>query len=186
MKVTRVKNNSLDSKNSVFIAFYTDSYHHYQTHDECKNWGDSAWFAKIGLLAMLLRWDASFGFVGGKVDDGESLSEAAIRECKEEIGVHVTMEQLDIFCSHNMIDGDFEQNTHLFLCKVTPKEIYEIQKKSLTSEHCRIESSGFNVVHMVEDSYKNLPKQVWAGTAQQEIELLLNSDLIAKPILEKN
>jgi 8-oxo-dGTP pyrophosphatase MutT (NUDIX family) len=181
MKTTPIKTGTLGTKNSVFVAFYTKAYHHYQTNEECRNWGESAWNSKIALLGFAMRWDASFGFVGGKVDEGETLVQAAVRETMEEVGTTITEEQLTLMCSHEMEDGDFHQNTHLYLCEVTPDEIYNIRTNSATSEHGRVEAAAFNVVHMVDDAYKNLRQLPWAGTAREELELLLNSGLIDAP-----
>lgn len=178
----KVVNGTKGINNSAFVAFYTDPYHHYQSHEICKEWGEKAWFSKISLLGIIKRADVSFGFVGGKVDEGETLVQAAIRECKEEVNADITENQLELFCSHKGVS----QNTHLFLCKVTPEEIYDIQKKSCTAEHGRIESSGFNVVHMINDSFENLKKLPWAGTGLQEIKLLLESEYIKRPELVRN
>lgn len=182
MTFKQIDTGAVADKNSVFIAFYTDPYHHYQTNEDCKSWGEHAWFSKVSLLGIIMRWDASYGFVGGQVDEGENLLEAAIRECKEEVGLSVKAEQLTLFCSHEMP----EQHTHLFICKVTPEEIYNIQKESVGSYHGRVESSGFNVVHMVENSFENLLNSVWAGTSKEEFELLVKSNIIQKPSFEKN
>ena len=181
MKTLRIENGTMGTKNSVFVAFYTKAYHHYQTNEECRNWGKQAWNTKVALLGTIMRWDGSFGFVGGKVDQGENLIQAAIRETKEEVGTEINADQLTLMCSHEMIEGDFKQNTHVYLCEVTPAAIYDIQKNSQTSEHGAIESSGFNVVHMVNDAFTNLPKLIWAGTGKEELIILLGSGLIESP-----
>jgi 8-oxo-dGTP pyrophosphatase MutT (NUDIX family) len=56
-------------------------------------------FKRDGKIAFVLRsnteWmDGHYGFVGGKVEEGESFIECAIREAKEEAGVVVRAEQL--------------------------------------------------------------------------------------------
>ena len=186
MKTLRIENGTIGNKNSVFVAFYTDTYHHYQTNEECRNWGEKCWNSKISLLGLIMRWDGSFGFTGGKVDDGENLIDAAIRETLEEVGTSINADQLTLMCSHEMIDGSFEQNTHIFLCKVSPDEIYEIQKNSQTSDHGKIESSGFNVVHMVDDAFTNLPNLVWAGTGKEELNIMIDSGFIKRPVYENN
>lgn len=182
MTVTRVEDGLMAKENSAFIAFYTKPYHHYQTNEECRNWGEKAWFAKIPLLGVMHRWDGSLGFVGGKVDKNETLLESAIRECKEEINGEIKESQLKLLCSHEMKG----QNTHLFICEVTPDDIYELQKKSVTSEHCKIESAGYSVIHLVAGAKDNLLKSPWAGTGKEELEILLNSDFFEQYSHEVN
>lgn len=180
MNTVKIENGLLAEKNSVFVAFYTKPCYQYQTHEECRNWGEKTWNTKIALLGTMMRWDGSFGFVGGKVDEGESLIQAAMRETEEEAGTQISEEQLTLLCSHTMEDGDFKQNTHVFLCELTPDEIYQVQKNAQSSEHSKIENAGFNVVHMTDDAFENLPKLPWAGTAKEELLLMLNSGLIPK------
>jgi 8-oxo-dGTP pyrophosphatase MutT (NUDIX family) len=184
MIFNRVKNGELHSeKNAVFIVFYTDPYHHYQTAEHCKKWGEDAWYAKVSLMGVMQRYDFSTGFIGGSVDDGETLIEAALRECEEEVGYIANPNLLTPICSHYMKDDNVEQITHLYGCKVTPEEIYKIQTDSTSSKasDARVENSAYAVVHMVNDSFDNLRKSVWAGTGLQELDILLESGLIPRP-----
>ncbi|HMH30971.1 MAG TPA: NUDIX domain-containing protein [Methylomirabilota bacterium] len=70
-------------------------------------------FRKDGKIAFLLRqnttWmDGHYGLPGGKVEPGESFTQAAIREAKEEVGVELGPENLDqVFIGHALgADGD--------------------------------------------------------------------------------
>ena len=177
MTIQRIDNETIHpEKNSVFIAFYTEPYHHYQTNEECKTWSENAWDAKISLLGIMKRWDFSNGFVCGKVDNGETLIQAAIRECKEEIDGDIKPEQLTLISTHYCkIYNKLPQHTHFYLCKVTPDEIYDLQQKSVNSIHCKVENSGFAVVHMVEDSFTNLFNSPWAASGKEELEIFLKS-----------
>ena len=57
----------------------------------------------------------------------------------------------------------------------------DMLKAALTSLHGTVESAGFNVVHMVDDAFVNLPQLVWAGTSKEELAQLLGSGLIESP-----
>ena len=61
--------------------------------------------------ARALLWE----FVGGKVENGESLEDALIRECKEEIGVEVKVGDLYADVYHTYPDIDI----HLFFFNCT-------------------------------------------------------------------
>lgn len=186
MLTKRIENGQIAEKNSVFIAFYAKPSFLYQTNPDCRSWGDEAWFSKIALLGVMVRWNGSMGFVGGQVDAGETLLQAAIREAEEEINHKPNPEQLTLVCSHSMEDGSFKQNTHLYVCEVSVDEIYELRKKSTESYHGRVESAGYVVVHMVKDAKDHLMNNSWAGTAKQELEILLNSGLIPEAVVEIN
>lgn len=186
MIANRVENGQLGEKNSVFIAFYAEPSHLYQTNPDCRAWGAKAWFAKVSLLGVMIRWNGGMGFVGGQVDAGETLIEAALRECSEEIDHTPDIEQLTLVCSHSMEKGDFKQNTHLYVCKVSVDELYGLRQKSVQSYHGRVESAGYVVVHMSPDAPETLLNGVWAGTGKQELEILLNSGLIKKATFEVN
>lgn len=186
MLVKRLPNGQMGKKNSVFVAFYTDPVHLYQSNEDCRDWGHKAWFAKISLLGYVIRWNGVSGFVGGQVDGEETLLEAAKRECEEEVGYKVDESQLTLFCSHRMIDGTFEQNTHVFACKVSVEEMYKIRSLASDSRHGRVEGAGFVVVHMGPDAPEKLLSNTWAGTAIVELKLLLESGLIPKAVVEVN
>lgn len=186
MIINRVENGLIAEQNSVFIAYFTKPSHIYQKNPDCRSWGDDAWFAKVALLGVMVRWDGSFGFVGGKVDAGESLIEAAKRESMEEINHRPKDEDLKLVCSHSMVHGKFEQNTHLYACEVTPEKLYEIRRQSGESVHGQVESAGFVAVHMVKNSPNNLKANTWAGTALAELNILLESGILEAAVREDN
>jgi 8-oxo-dGTP pyrophosphatase MutT (NUDIX family) len=186
MIINRVENGLIAEQNSVFIAYFTKPSHIYQKNPDCRSWGDDAWFAKVALLGVMVRWDGSFGFVGGKVDPGETLLEAAKRESWEEINHRPKDEELKLVCSHSMVHGKFEQNTHLYACEVTPEKLYEIRRQSGESVHGQVESAGFVAVHMVKNAPNNLKANTWAGTALAELNILLESGIVEAAVREDN
>ncbi len=70
-----------------------------------------------------LLWE----FVGGKVEPGESKREALVRECREELGITVTVDSLYMEVTHSYPD----LTVHLFLFNAS---ITEGTPKLL--EHC--------------------------------------------------
>lgn len=175
MQITKIKNGELGINNSVFIAFYTDPSLIYQRHQDCKNWPNNAWDTKIALLGVMIRYNSVFGFVGGHVDTNESLVDAALRECMEEVNYKVDTGDLDLICSHNVFSDKKEQNTHLFKCKVDVDTMYKIRKLSCDAEHGEIECAAFSVIHLTSDAqYALLNTHPWAGSARNELAFLLS------------
>ena len=102
-----------------------------------------------------------------------------------------SQEQLTLVCSHEMKNEDtgWVQNTHFYVCEVTPEEIYNLQTRSMNKElapDARTENAGYTVVHMVEEAFTNLLNAQWAGTAKEELRILFESGLIARPVFEDN
>ena len=176
MLIKRVENGLMAEKNSAFVAFYTEPV---KIYDEEDSLPESLWNMEIQLLGAILRWDGSLGLVGGEVEPGESLVDAAIRESYEEIGYEPTEDMLKLICSHNMVSVNRKQNTHLFACKVSRLQLYEIRVRSCNSRHSQVESAGFNILHMNPQTLENLPGMLWAGTALNEVKILLEQGIIA-------
>lgn len=175
------------NRNAVFVAFYSEPFHLYQTNPDCKSWGEKAWYAKVALLGVMMRWDGSLGFVGGSVDQGESLTDAVLREVKEETNYDITADVLVPVCSHLMSQGEKgEKHTHLFAVRLTPEQMYEMRNAQSQAWHGRVESAGMNIVHMVPEAPRNLLNNTWAGTAKLELEILLSSGLLPNATFEKN
>ena len=61
-------------------------------------------------ILMVHRWDGRIGFPGGKVDEGETLVEAAKRELFEEVGLKENIKD-EVFCSFEL--GSI--NVHVFV-----------------------------------------------------------------------
>ncbi len=85
----------------------------------------------------MFRDDGSFGFPGGLVDPGESLSEAVNRECVEEIGLkakHFVCESDLLFSTlcvskESRWPGGIE--LHMFAKEVNEEEFKQIEKDVL-------------------------------------------------------
>lgn len=176
MLIKRVSDGLMAENNSAFVAFYTDPV---KIYDGADNLPESVWSLKVPLMGAVLRWDGSLGLVGGEVEPSETLVNAAIRECYEEVGYEPDADSLTLVCSHSMAGNGRKQNTHVFACKVSKIQIYEIRMRSCSSRHGQTESAGFNVLHMNAQTLESLSSMHWAGTALSEIKILLEQGIIA-------
>ncbi|MBQ3004605.1 MAG: (deoxy)nucleoside triphosphate pyrophosphohydrolase [Clostridia bacterium] len=70
-------------------------------------------------------------FVGGKVEDGETLEEGLIRECMEEIGVKITVG--DIFMEVDHTYPDIDIHLTLFNAEIAEGDIKMIEHNDIRS-----------------------------------------------------
>ena len=69
------------------------------------------------LLLLWKRKHQHYEFPGGKVEEGESLEETAIRECKEELGVDVTIVKYIEYENFNIEGHSFQSHKYLGIIK---------------------------------------------------------------------
>ncbi|GAA4281755.1 NUDIX domain-containing protein [Gaetbulibacter aestuarii] len=115
--------------NTVHIWFYTDS----------KAILLSQRSAKKTICPLL--WDVS---VAGHIDAGESITSAALRETEEEIGLHISKEDLHkigIFPCFQSYDSGLKDNEfhHSFLCKLKV-DIDQLQRQEEEVEALKLVS----------------------------------------------
>lgn len=117
--------NPNNKRQAVFVAFTC----HYPIWSNKSSASVDIRYANIPMAAMMLRADSSFGFPGGKVEEGETLVEALIREVWEEVEIHIPglgKEYVDALhagpiCSHE-IDSIV---THLWHIEL-PHNLYRV------------------------------------------------------------
>lgn len=75
------------------------------------------------LVLMTMRKDGHWGFPGGKVEEGESIFEAANRECLEEIDAGVQFNEV-VYGGNHLIREDF--TSHFFTCELSYRQLVEL------------------------------------------------------------
>lgn len=172
--IKKIETGALGAKNAAFVAFVSDPGYLYRADPACAT-NELLWNAQVATLGYIVRWNGELGFVGGQVDPGESLQQAALREAKEEIGASLDPAKLELFCSHSMTGKGEPQHTHLFLYRVSMDEMYQLRQQALAAPHSRTELAGFVIAHLVKETPDLLLLQKWAGTAREELQSLIRS-----------
>lgn len=87
------------------------------------------------LLLKATYADLAWGLPGGGLDVGETMHEALLRECREELGCDITIEYLSGVYYHSMV------NSHVFIFRCQIKADQFIQ---LSEEHSEYEWFDFD------------------------------------------
>ncbi len=95
------------------------------------------------LLLKQTYADKRWGLPGGGVEPGETIHEAIVRECKEELGVNVLVDSLTGFYYHK----SFNSQVGIFRCSIPEKE--EIVLSTEHSEYRWFEISELGDVQKV-------------------------------------
>lgn len=134
----------------------------------------------IPKVLSLNRHDGFVGFIGGKVDPGETLIEGLIREVEEETGLILSptlpIEPLATY-------SDKEANIHSFSLEVTVNELLDMATIISKSENFGIEITGFALNHIEEyissGGLEQVLNQNWKATGRFElIELIKQKELL--------
>jgi 8-oxo-dGTP pyrophosphatase MutT (NUDIX family) len=127
----------------------------------------------IPTALMMNRADGLVGFIGGGVEERETLEEAAVREVREEIG-HAVTSSLEPLVAHEL--DVF--TTHAFTSQVPYAQLRDMQKQAEKAEHFGSETTGVFLPHLInydlvsprkKGGVKNLLTGSLAPTVREEL-----------------
>lgn len=130
---------------------------------------------QTAFVLMQLRWNGQFGFAGGKVDPGEDLKQALIRELIEEINFETTEDKLLPLATFS----DNKSDIHSFSIEVTYEELLKIKDDSALSKHNIAENLGSvfaPIINSQYHEYNNFLQNNFCATAKSELETLVNEN----------
>lgn len=174
LKPIELGSNPENQKQAVFVALTTES----QVWKNYEGISDEAKQTVVPLVLMLQRWDGKQGFIGGEVEEGESLKDAVERECLEEIGLMLNDSELKsakLISSHQTE----KQVTHLMTISISPELMQEAVKGFSKAEHFMSETAGVMSIHFINYPHKkafdNFIKNNFASTVKEEIADLISA-----------
>jgi 8-oxo-dGTP diphosphatase len=123
---------------------------------------------KIALIQRVKESGTYYVFPGGGVEEGETISQALIREMKEELGIDVSVGD---FFSKNEYDGDNERIVHdFYVCRQTGGEFGTGDGPEYQPENA----------HLMEGTHD----PIWVPLSTLD-ELVLYPEVIKKMVIEK-
>lgn len=162
--------NPRNKPSAAFIAVYTEAPVYEDYHEVPEDVRQTI----IPLVMFLHRWDGKIGFMGGMVEEGESLAEAAAREAKEEAWFDVNIDDMQLVCSHETP----RLVTNLFAVSVDLETFRDILYHQQQAQHFLAESCLFaayfrNYPTKKKMAFDNFMEHNFAPTVKEEIACLV-------------
>lgn len=184
MTTTSRSGDIVNKKESSFIIVFLR---------EHKPWGDNEKYpqeirdTKTPVILLLERWDGRQGFIGGEVDNGESIFEAAIREAEEETTWKPNENKVKPLISHS-----FAITTHSHSYEVeTLEELETIRKNIENSKHWMDEITGSSLSYIGDLGRSKgltqvLKKNMATSCVEELVHLIIKENLVDLETLKKS
>lgn len=129
-------------------------------------------FDEQGILKVgfIMRNDGSLAFVGGGVESGESLLDAAVRESKEELNLTLTKDRLVSVCSHQVRS---DLTVHAFSYEIKSYTFAASVFGNMVDATHASEIAGFMWVDVI--NAPNFARNSFPMSVKLELEAFLNS-----------
>lgn len=167
------KRSTKGNKDCVFLVAYAKDCKPYIKYKEVEDQQQT-----MPMVFMQLRWSGDFGMPGGKVDAGESLLQALIRETKEEIGYDIKDSPKPMA---TFVGSESGYHIHSYSLEVPFDKLVKMRNESVNAEHSLAECSGYNLIHLTHyengqglDTFRD---NKFCATALLELEILLKEVL---------
>lgn len=174
-----------DKRQAAFVIFYALNGQPWMNYPQD---GSGRQELTIPTCLMINRADGNIGFVGGMVEEGESLEQAAKREVEEEIG-HTINVELKPIVAHDI--GPI--TTHAFAAEVSYEQLRKIQEDAIHGPHFGAELTGAFLPHLLDyqavlgkgGGIANTLKASMAPSVREElVHFLLNTNIFKREALQ--
>lgn len=126
----------------------------------------------LAVMPLTRAWQGNMGWIGGMVDEGETILQALVREVKEETNVNIDASKLKPLCRHIKEEGGIDIITYYY--ETTQEEALEWIRNTTHAEHFGAETGGLNMIQIHEKSIDIVEKGFWAATAGIELKIFLD------------
>ncbi len=120
-------------------------------------------------MLMAVRADGTIGFIGGKQEDGENLTQTLRREFREEMGMHLPslIQQRMVHCMAMPVSRDLKCTLFTYLYSSGPHIRDIISQFEPNEEIC-----GLIAIDVSKDNQRNIMKMRLANGVKQQLEIL--------------
>ena len=182
---------TLNQYNAVFVGFFVRS----KLYKDYPHLSPQEQQHELTQILLLMRWDSRLGFPGGMVDEGEKLTQAALREVQEEIHFFIPdqtlsdeeqVQQHDSFLRRltPLISHQVKPtlNVHFFSCEISIQERDYIKAHAHLALHAHAEVAGVNFIHCFDRGEKGfsslLTHGFFAPAVREELRYLVQTQNI--------